>query len=510
MIRATFTALFLFLPLTLLPSQVLFGAPAVPRLPQQQDNTYAVALGDVDRDGDLDLVCANMGAPQGQNKLYCNDGRGGFHDATSSRFPAAGDSTMALALGDVDGDGDLDLVWANYAYPTGQNSLWLNNGKGYYKDTTSTRMPRAGDLTYAVALGDVDGDGDPDLLFGNAANQNRLYLNDGKGTFTDHTAGRMPADQDVTNALVLADLDGDGDPDLVCANSRQNRLYLNDGKGFFTDATSRLPGDSDETTCLGLGDLDGDGDPDLVCGTAGLLAGQRNRLYLNDGKGFFTDATTARTPFGPGMTRSLVLGDLDGDGDLDLVCGNQDRNRLYLNDGRGRFTDATAILPKDEDITYGLALGDLDGDDDPDLVYGNTNVPFIPKNKLNRVLLNLTRQIEGPEPPVTGRTWLLDLHARSARGTTLQLVIPCFAAGQKRTRVPPFGTFGLDWDLTVVLGAVFVGPPLGRVRLPFAIPPEPTLVDRDFFVQGLHVTDLHLSALNWRFTNLLRERIRKE
>ncbi len=121
------------------------------------------------------------------------------------------------------------------------------------------------DRTGALALGDVDGDGDSDLIFGNAfsGQQNRLYLNDGTGTFPDATAARMPPDSDYTQSVALGDVDGDGDPDLVFGKSgltnSQNRLYLNDGTGTFTDATvARMPHDTYNTSAVALGDVDGD------------------------------------------------------------------------------------------------------------------------------------------------------------------------------------------------------------------------------------------------------------
>ena len=222
------------------------------------------------------------------------------------------------------------------------------------------------DPTEALALGDIDGDGDLDLIFGNLG-QNRVYVNDGTGTFT-HAPANMPSDSDLTRAVALGDVDGDGDLDLVFGNhAQQNRLYLNDGTGTFTDATSvRMPSDSDFTAALALHDVDGDVDLDLVVGNIGDL----NRLYLNDGTGVFSDVTLTQIPPSGASTFHIALGDVDKDGDPDLVLGNSGQNRLYLNDGSGTFTDATAAqMPSVRETTLAVALGDVDGDDVPDLVF---------------------------------------------------------------------------------------------------------------------------------------------
>ena len=335
------------------------------RMPVDNDGTTSVALGDVDGDGDLDLVCGNSAQFGQQDRLYLNTG-GTFIDVTAAHMPVVNDNTNSVALGDVNGDGHLDLVCGN----NGQNSLLLNNGYGIFANVTATWMPIDTDITSSVALGDVDGDGDLDMVCGNYGQQNRLYLNVA-GTFTNVTAVAMPLDSDSTASVALGDVDGDGDLDMVCGNSgvQQNRLYLNAG-GIFTGATANLPFWSDWTRSVALGDVDGDGDLDLVCGNFGWTYGRQNLLYLNNG-GTFSNATDTRMPVDRDHTSCVALGDMDGDGDLDMVCGNPGRqNRLYRNHG-GTFTDPTTRIPVDHDITRAVALGDLDRDGDLDLVCGN-------------------------------------------------------------------------------------------------------------------------------------------
>ena len=346
-------------------------------LPVDADATAAVVVADVDADFDLDIVFGNVGA---QDRLYLNDGSGHFADATATNLPTDTEQTQCLALGDVTGDGEPDLVLGNMKTPVAATPtrLYVNDGDGRFTDVTATHMPALSENTQSVALGDVDGDRDLDLVLGNAARvsgnpQNSLYLNDGSGRFADATAGRLPAVAGATERVRLADVDGDLDLDLVSANSdgtAEPKLYLNDGGGFFADETTvRLPIAGYVALDADVGDVDGDGDLDLVYARFG-----HKLLYLNDGAGLFVDATAARIPPNVHDHRRAAVADVDGDGDVDLVLTSRIRpTELYLNDGLGTFENVTAThLPSAGGDTMGAGFGDVDGDGDPDLALTRT------------------------------------------------------------------------------------------------------------------------------------------
>ncbi|MCP3968520.1 MAG: hypothetical protein GY718_19610, partial [Lentisphaerae bacterium] len=293
--------------------------------------TFSVALGDVDTDGDLDLVA---GIRDQTNRLYLNNGTASpWNGVSGSDITTDADSAWSVALGDVDGDGDLDLVVGNDDVQT--NRLYLNNGtadpwNGVFGSDITTHS----EDTLSVALGDVDDDGDLDLVAGNDGQTNRLYLNNGTADPWNGVSGNdITADADDTFSVALGDVDDDGDVDLAAGNDGQtNRLYLNNGT---TDPWNGVSGsdittDTEDTRSVALGDVDGDGDLDLVAGNS-----DTNRLYLNNGtadpwNGVFGSDITADTD----DTFSVALGDVDTDGDLDLVAGIRDQtNRLYLNNG---------------------------------------------------------------------------------------------------------------------------------------------------------------------------------
>lgn len=335
------------------------------------------ALADIDADGDLDIVIANEFRP---NILLLNDGTGQFADG-SDRLPAAERDSEDVGIADFDGDGDLDIVVVSEDDQV--NELYFNDGSGHFTDEGS-RLPVQG-TTNGLAVADLDQNSAPDILLANNG-QDAVLVNDGSGGFRDETESRLPASMDVTQDMELGDVDADGDLDVVVANEGDNALLINDGQGRFTDESSeRIPlrETPEETREADFGDVDGDGDLDLFFANVSAFvenADPRNRLLLNDGRGYFTDVTNERLPPDPDSSFDGDFWDVDGDGDLDIVTSNSDVNlgqgriapapyRVYLNDGTGRFSDGTREI-FGEGVTgtgFDAEMGDVDGDGLDDL-----------------------------------------------------------------------------------------------------------------------------------------------
>ncbi|HTE07002.1 MAG TPA: FG-GAP-like repeat-containing protein [Planctomycetota bacterium] len=246
----------------------------------------------------------------------------------------------------------------------------------------SLALPAQSVWTDGVELADVDGDHDVDILFANGsvyggtgtqgAQPQHLFLNDGNGTFTAAHAQLNVADFNA-KMVVADDLDGDGDLDLAYASGSTGsppRVLLNDGTGVFADVTAtNVPVLALKSFAIATGDVDGDGDLDLAVGDGGSFGGTaaQARLLLNDGHAVFTDVTAAQMPADLFKCQDITLLDHDLDGDIDLAISGKAGARLYLNDGSGTFTVSLATLSGiGTASTYEVDWGDLDGDDDFD------------------------------------------------------------------------------------------------------------------------------------------------
>jgi hypothetical protein len=336
----------------------------------------AVAMGDVDGDSDLDAFVANSydGEP---NKVWRNDGTGTFSDSGQSLGNSV---SFGVALGDLDGDSDLDAFVANYGGGSGEaNKVWRNDGTGTFTETQN--LGSADSL--GVALGDLDGDGDLDAFVANygggSGEANKVWLNDGTGAFTE-TQSLGSAD---SVGVALGDLDGDGDLDAFVANNWQqaDKVWQNDGTGTFTETQSLGSVDSMD---VALGDVDGDGDLDAFVANMDYdhSSGEANKVWRNDGTGTFTETQS----LGSAPSDAVALGDVDGDGDLDAFVTNRDgANKVWRNDGTGIFTETQSLGSAD---SLDAALGDLDGDGDLDAFVANFGYAY---GEANKVWLNLNQ-----------------------------------------------------------------------------------------------------------------------
>jgi hypothetical protein len=364
------------------------------------------AVGDVDGDGSDDLYVTAFG----ENALLVNDGAGRFDDRTTAA--GVGDERWGTgcAFGDLDGDGDLDLYVVNYlafdpaAPPVGDrfmgvdvfggpaglaaqaDVLYANRGDGSFEDVTTASgcadVPAAHGLN--VVILDLDRDGAQEILVGNDSMPNRLLDDDVDGSMSSGadvtgsvpgsvTAGvtahgpwtRRLADRGLasglsanaeghsqaTMGLAVADVDGNGFPDLYSTNfsSDTNTLHLNQGGRFFDDRSARYgvgtPSRMDVGWAAGFQDLDLDGDEDLLVFNGHVYsqasedamdspARQRPLLLERDGPAFRVVAAAPSTWLdATHVDRSAAFGDLDGDGDVDVVVGERDGPlRLLRND----------------------------------------------------------------------------------------------------------------------------------------------------------------------------------
>ncbi len=331
------------------------------------DSAFSVAVGDFNGDGKLDLAVANAGNTV---SIFLGDGKGNFTLASS---PVVGSSPYSVAVGDFNGDGKLDLAVANYG--SGTVSILLGDGAGNF---TLASSPVVGGGPNFVAVGDFNGDGKLDLAVDNLeyANTLSILLGDGTGNFT-LAFTPLTGNTYLNGAVVVGDFNGDGKLDLAVANGGNSypppssvSIMTGDGTGNFNPTSFLITGDG--ASGVAVGDFNGDGKLDLAvtsCGDLYCQAGDTVFIFLGDGTGNFTLASSTAVGLYPG---AVAVGDFNGDGKLDLAVANQGSGTvsILLGDGAGNFTLASSLVAS---YPWSVGVGDFNGDGKLDLaVSGNS------------------------------------------------------------------------------------------------------------------------------------------
>ena len=335
---------------------------------------HGVMFADADGDGLPDLYVTMIFNDPMPDLFYRNLGGGRFAEEGRQRGIADYDGgSHGSCFADLDNDGDYDLfsgtTWDNPEYPA-VNNVFRNDGRGQFTDVTSqSGIPTSRTWpTRGVLAFDMDADGDLDLFcvtnYQGSADPmeecNEVYRNDGGLRFTPVEAGALsiaPCGQGATDT----DFDGDGDIDVIAANrSGEVNILRNDGKGNFTLVPPASVGIRHRALDgITTADVDNDGDLDI------LLAGDnQGHLYLNRGDGHFAFARSFSETDG----YMGGFGDLDNDGDVDLVFAGDDV--CHLNDGNGRFAPGPAIPVPGVNDPRGIAFADIDADGDLDFAIG--------------------------------------------------------------------------------------------------------------------------------------------
>lgn len=430
-------------------------------------------------------------------------------------FPIATDT----AFGDLDADGDDDLALVSSIGP----KVYRNDGSGTFTDLTPTLPPLANDMRTAAFV-DIDGDGRRELLLTWNA-QARLFRNLPGGAWQELSAN-LPSSLPTIHGAVAVDIDNDGDEDLACAGhwlgGGVNQLLTNDGLGVFA-ASQPFPGTCFQVLAV---DVDQDGDKDVVVSRDGIA------LWRNDGNGAFSDATAVWLPRGLGSPSAMDVGDIDGDGLVDLVLGNSARGdvmlrnvgggafalqllttpqpsaftltvsladldgdldldwprgtinynqpTIWLNAGSGLFTDATWRLPTVPGIACQLRARDLDGDRDTDLVLTGLGVP-------PQVLWNRHRHVAFATAPTLGGSLMLELASQPGYGNAGRggLVGLSLARFDPMLPLPPLGDLGLDPAQAALLGFSTFGANDGLQSFSLPVPANPQLLGLPLYAQGL-------------------------
>jgi hypothetical protein len=281
------------------------------------------------------------GTPSQVGPVDIDNGQFQLADETVERLPEFTGDSRYVDGADIDGDGDMDLA---VAVAFAANLLLKNDGKGVF---SAVDLPGGKGETQSLVFVDLNEDGRADLFFGNVNEPVRVLINDGSGQFSDETESWLGGDFSYQIERVLpGDLDGDGDQDLIllCSGSQTERMLRNDGDKF-TDVTAAvLPADTFMVASGSLGSIDNEGPPDLVFNN--FISSQTLTLWVNQDDGTFIDESFRILDPVESMGFDAVLADFNGDGYDDIFEGTMmNLQRVLINDGFGKFMAMAGAIP---------------------------------------------------------------------------------------------------------------------------------------------------------------------
>ncbi len=332
---------------------------------------------DVNGDGWDDIFFTNGLSTGEKNMLYLNNGNGTFTTLTDDDIVEHSIRAVGASFADVDNDNDLDgyvTTWGAGGQPK-RNYFYRNNGNGTFNFEENV----APNLTYSETATWIDVNNDQllDLYITNSAQslRNLYFENQGDGTFLQRTDLIITNENIPSRSVDWVDYDNDGDSDLFVTNegNNKNTLYRNDVANNFTQITDlEIVTQIRNSMGSSWADVDNDGDFDLIV----TNWGQANQLFINE-NGVFTEVTNSEIAE-PGINSfGSTFADIDNDGDLDLLIlnsynDNHFKNSVFINDGNGNFTkDTSSALANFEGWTYSAAFGDYNNDGWLDVILAN-------------------------------------------------------------------------------------------------------------------------------------------
>lgn len=332
------------------------------------ETSASVSIGDIDGNGTPDVILAKGRHWPLNDIILRNDGKGGFSTELLADSP---DRTYSAALADLDGDGDLDIVASNDK--PDRKLIYLNDGRGRFR-VSGTFGDSAWNTRY-VTVSDLNGDKRPDLIVANrssnpaAPRPSFVCLNNGAGAFPACT----PLATQSATIIIASDLDGDGKTDLLVPHrdGGQNLVFWNDGTGAFANPPAPVGPAKSQIRAAAAADVNGDGHVDIVVGD------EQNGMFVYIGAGKRAFDAPVALGSAAGAPYSIAIADMNRDGKADIVVGRQEAvGSVMFNSGGGRVpTFADAPWGDGKGSVYGVAIGDLDGDGWPDIAAARSEAP---------------------------------------------------------------------------------------------------------------------------------------